>query len=314
MVELNNSIIKTKKLKKRYYDNTYAVNSIDLEIKESKITGFLGPNGAGKSTTIKMLLGLLEPTEGEIYVFNKRLTPDNPRIRKDIGYMPELPKFPNYLTGQELLRIYGELQFIPEKQLNKEIPELLEEVNLYKDKDRKIKEYSKGMQQRIGLAAAFLGNPRLIILDEPTIGLDPVGMVDIKNIIKRKAKEGTTVFLSSHLLKEVEEMCDDVIIINKGTILASGSTDEVIKKGTGKNVLEIEVDDKSIDKIANVLKNLPYVGELNISNSIISLTLNTKEDVRYTISKLIVENGGFVLMMKYKNVSLEEAFLKILSG
>ena len=314
MVEHNNSIIKTKKLKKRYYGNTYAVNGIDLEIEEGKITGFLGPNGAGKSTTIKMLLGLLEPTEGEIYVFNKRLTPDNPRIRKGIGYMPELPKFPNYLTGQELLRIYGELQFVPEKQLDKEIPELLEEVNLYKDKDRKIKEYSKGMQQRIGLAAAFLGNPKLIILDEPTIGLDPVGMSDIKNIIKSKAKGGTTIFLSSHLLKEVEEMCDNVIIINKGTILASGTINEVIKKGTSKNVLEIEVDDKSIDKIANSLKNLPYVDELNISNGIISLTLNTKEDIRYEVSKLVVENGGFVLMMKYKNVSLEEAFLEILNG
>ncbi len=307
MVEI---VIKTANLKKSYKKGTFAVDDLNLEIAANKITGFLGPNGAGKSTTIKMLLGLLEPTSGTIEILGKKMTTDSPRIRKDIGFMPELPKFPKYLSGLELLEIYGEMAQIPKDVLSKQAKELLEEVGLKNDINKKIGGYSKGMQQRLGFAVAFLGDPKLVIMDEPTVGLDPVGMVDIKQLLKQKAKSGITIFLSSHLLKEAEEVCEDVIVINHGKLVTSGTVSEVISSAAKQNILAIEVD--KLDNISAALKQYSFIKNIKIEGNRILLELNSVEDVRSQISKAITETGAVILRMDYINESLESAFIELL--
>jgi ABC-2 type transport system ATP-binding protein len=309
---MSEAIIRTTNLKKSYKKGIFAVAGLNLEIESGKITGFLGPNGAGKSTTIKMMLGLLEPTDGAIEIFGKKMTTDSPRIRKDIGFMPELPKFPKYLTGLELLKIYGEMAEIPKDILIKQAKELLEEVGLKNDMDKKIGKYSKGMQQRLGVAVAFLGTPKLVIMDEPTVGLDPVGMVDIKQLLKQKVKNGITIFLSSHLLNETEEVCDEVIVINHGKMVISGSVSKVISEAYKKNILEIEVD--KIDNIPEALKQYSFLSNIKVTGNKITLELNTTEDLRAQISKAIVEKGAVILRMGYVTETLENAFIELLKN
>jgi ABC-2 type transport system ATP-binding protein len=218
--------IETIDLTKKYGHLT-AVDKLDLRVKANTIHGFLGPNGAGKTTTIKILVGLLKPDEGTVKIFDREVKGDKPDIRLKIGYMPELPKFPKYLTGYELLDIYGEMYGLTKMVRKEQVPKLLEMVGLKERGRDRIGKYSKGMQQRIGIAQALINEPELVILDEPSLGLDPVGMVEVREIVKEIAKEGTTVFLSSHLLHEVQQTCSEITIINRGISLASGTLEEI---------------------------------------------------------------------------------------
>ena len=193
------------------YGSRVAVNQLNLKVKVGEIHGFLGPNGAGKSTTIKMLVGLLKPTSGSIKILEQDATGDKPHIRQRMGYLSELPSYPQHLSGNELLDVYGRMYGMSKKSRKQRIPELIEEVGLEgRGKDR-IGGYSKGMQQRIGLAQAMINDPEMLILDEPSIGLDPVGMVEMRKLVKGIAKSGTTIFFSSHLLSEVTQICDSTI-------------------------------------------------------------------------------------------------------
>lgn len=189
--------IETNELTKRYGSLT-AVNKLNLKVKTNTIHGFLGPNGAGKTTTIKLLVGLLKPDEGTINIFGQEVVGDRPDVRLRMGYMSELPKFPKHLTGYELLDIYGKMYGLNVHERREQIPELLETVGLQDRGRDHIGKYSKGMQQRIGIAQALINNPELVIMDEPSLGLDPVGMVEVREIMKAIAKRGMTVFISSH--------------------------------------------------------------------------------------------------------------------
>ncbi|MGC8689272.1 MAG: ABC transporter ATP-binding protein [Thermoplasmata archaeon] len=309
---MENIVIGTENLKKSYKKGVYAVDGLSFQVKEKRITGFLGPNGAGKSTTIKMLLGLLEPDDGRIEILGNVMKTDSPRIRKYIGFMPELPKFPRYLTGMELLEIYGEFSQMEKNEIRKQAKELLEEVGLGKDMNKKIGNYSKGMQQRLGFAVAFLNNPPLAIMDEPTEGLDPVGMVEIKKLIKQKARDGTTIFLSSHLLKEVEEICDEVIVINRGRLVTSGTVEKVIAEAYNRKIIEIEVD--RLGNVPDAIRKLPYVIDVSVENNKIFVELSTDEDVRVSISRTIYENGSLVIGMGYVTETLENAFIELLKN
>ncbi len=309
---MDNIVIRTENLRKSYKKGVFAVDGLNLKVKEKKITGFLGPNGAGKSTTIKMLLGLLEPTEGRIEILGNEMKTDSPRIRKYIGFMPELPKFPKYLTGMELLETYGEMSQMEGEEIRRQAKELLEEVGLEKSMNKKIGTYSKGMQQRLGFAVAFLGNPPLAIMDEPTEGLDPVGMVEIKNLIKQKAKDGTTIFLSSHLLKEVEEICDEVVVINRGKMVTSGTVEKVIAEAYKRKILEIEVD--RVGNLPDILGKLNFIINIKNEGNRLYIELNTEDDVRAVISKTIYENGSLVIGMGYVTETLENAFIELLKN
>src|SRR4030042_1959377 len=243
--------IETSGLTKRYGSLT-AVDKLDLKVKRNTVHGFLGPNGAGKTTTIKILVGLLTPNEGSVKVLGQELHGgkngsflqmfyEQADSRLGIGYMPELPKFPKYLKGSELLDIYGRMYGMTEQQRKEQIPKLVELVGLRGRENDLIGKYSKGMQQRIGIAQALLNNPELVILDEPSLGLDPVGMVEVRALVKAISKEGMTVFVSSHLLSEGEQICTHVTIINRGTMLVSDSLQNVSGMLTGPALIHAEL-------------------------------------------------------------------------
>lgn len=230
--------IETKKLTKSYKSRQYGrinvVDSLDLHVEEGEIFGFLGPNGAGKTTTIKMLLGIIYPTLGEGYVLGKEI--GDMDVHRLISYLPERPYYYEHMTGPEILRFYGSLFGITDEAKFKM---LLEKVNLHRDTTKSISQYSKGMQQRIGLAQSLINDPKLLFLDEPTGGLDPIAHREIRDLILGFREEGRTVFISSHELSEVELICDRVAIIDRGVIKQQGKLTDLLRGGR----IEITVED-----------------------------------------------------------------------
>lgn len=301
--------IETTGLTKRYGSLT-AVNKLDLKVDRNTIHGFLGPNGAGKTTTIKILVGLLRPDEGVARIFGEPVSGDKPHVRLKIGYMPELPKFPKHLKGWELLDIYGRMYGLDTQQRGDQLPKLLELVGLIGREKDLIGKYSKGMQQRLGIAQALLNEPELVILDEPSLGLDPVGMVEVRELIKGIAKQGMTVFLSSHLLFEVQQICSHVTIIHKGVALASDTIENVEHRIRGPTMLQVEVTTLTEPLVAN-LRKLPFVSEVKTEGNKLNITLETRDDVRAQVSEAITSSGGTILSMIQTGQSLEDVFMQL---
>jgi len=281
--------IKTESLTKKY-GSLVAVNKLNLEVETKTVHGFLGPNGAGKTTTIKMFVGLLKPDEGTIKVLGREAIGDKPEMRLHLGYMPELPKFPKHLTGWELLDIYGKMFGMTKQQ-----------------------RYSKGMQQRLGIAQALLNAPELIILDEPSLGLDPVGMVEVRELVKQIAKEGVTVFLSSHLLFEVQQVCTHATIIHKGVALTSDRLENISKKFAGPARLLVEVS-KMKKSVVESIRALPFVSEVEEKGNTLTIEVKTRDDVRSQVSQVITKAGGVIVSMRAEGQSLEDVFVKLVKN
>jgi ABC-2 type transport system ATP-binding protein len=237
-----------------------AVDNVDFEVRRGEVFGLLGPNGSGKSTTIKMLLGLLHPTRGVIEVFGR--SPRDVKIKERIGYLPEESYLYRYLDSRETLEFFGNLFSLPKEEREKRSEQLLDMVGLSGARTRAVGEYSKGMQRRIGLAQALINDPDLVILDEPTAGLDPIGCREVKDLIVALARRGKTVILSSHLLSDVEDVCDRVVIYYGGKIQAAGTLKELLAtpdavrittpllpRETMERVLELIRRDVSDDKV-----------------------------------------------------------------
>jgi len=314
--------IETNGLTKRYGSLT-AVNKLNLKVQRNTVHGFLGPNGAGKTTTIKILVGLLRPNEGTVKVLGQELHGgknggflqsfyEQADSRLSIGYMPELPKFPKHLKGWELLDIYGRMYGMTEQQRKEQIPKLVELVGLKGRENDLIGKYSKGMQQRIGIAQALLNNPELVILDEPSLGLDPVGMVEVREVVKEIAKEGRTVFVSSHLLFEVEQICTDVTIINRGTELVSDTLQNVSGLLSGPAILHVEVA-KISNSVINAVKKLPFVSSTVQTGNTLRIQMATHEDKRAQVSQEITRSGGIIVAMSQKTSNLEDVFIQLIS-
>jgi ABC-2 type transport system ATP-binding protein len=303
--------VETTGLTKKYSSLT-AVNKLNLKVERNSIHGFLGPNGAGKTTTIKILVGLLKADEGTVNVLGQEVRGDQADSRLNIGYMPELPKFPKHLKGAELLDVYGRMYGMTEQQRKEQIPKLIDLVGLKGRENDLIGKYSKGMQQRIGIAQALLNNPELVILDEPSLGLDPVGMVEVRELMKVIAKEGRTVLVSSHLLFEVEQICSHVTIINKGTLLASDTLQNVSSLMTGPAIVHVELA-KFSDAVGKAVKDLPFVLSVVRSGNNLRIELNTHEDVRAEVSQKITNAGGIIVGMNVKGSNLEDVFLQLIT-
>lgn len=213
----------------------HAVQGIDMTIREGEVYGLIGPNGSGKSTLMKALLGLVVPTEGSCSIFGKpSLSPDS---KEEVGFLPENPYFYKFLTGAETVSFYGKLCGLSGRILKDKVAELLELVGLSDAADRRLGGYSKGMLQRIGMAQALVQSPRLLVLDEPTAGVDPLGSRDIRDIIENLKQRGMTVFLCSHLLEQVQEVCDRVGIIFKGLLIAEGTVDELTRDSDKQEIV-----------------------------------------------------------------------------
>src|SRR5712672_3484025 len=225
------TVIETRALSKTYRDfwgrpKVRALKALDLEIKRGEVFGLLGPNGSGKSTTIKLLLGLLFPTEGQALIFGKDATDVSKNER--LGYLPEESYLYRFLNAEETLDFYGRLFDIPYDQLQERIDSLIKTVGLDRARKRQLKEYSKGMTRRIGLAQALINNPELILLDEPTSGLDPIGTREMKDLILKLRDQGKTVLMSSHLLPDVQDVCDRIAILHQGELKELGRVDELL--------------------------------------------------------------------------------------
>ena len=241
------TVIETRALAKVYRDfwgrqKVRALKSLDLEIKQGEIFGLLGPNGSGKTTTIKLLLGLLFPTEGQALVFGKDATDVSKNHR--IGYLPEESYLYRFLNADETLDFYGRLFDIPHNELKRRIDNLIHMVGLDRARKRQLKEYSKGMTRRIGLAQALINEPELILLDEPTSGLDPIGTREMKDLIITLKEQGKTVVMCSHLLADVQDVCDRIAILHQGELKELGRVDELLKVA---DVTQLKAKNLSLD-------------------------------------------------------------------
>jgi ABC-2 type transport system ATP-binding protein len=251
-----------------------AVESLDLEVRRGQIYGLLGPNGSGKSTTIKMLLGLLRPTAGRIAILGKR--PRDVDTKRRIGYLPEESYLYRFLSGRETLDYYGRLFGLGRRARQERIDMLLEMVGLDAVQDRPVGEYSKGMQRRIGLAQSLINDPQLLILDEPTSGMDPVGARQIKDLIATMAQRGKTVLLCSHLLADVEDLCDRVAIMYGGRVRAEGTCAELLEQGDGMVLETAALPEPVLGEVREVLRRH-------------ELALTRVERPRRTIESLFIE-------------------------
>jgi ABC-2 type transport system ATP-binding protein len=251
-------VIEAKGLTKTFKDfwkrpKSKAVNQITFNIKQGEIIGLLGPNGSGKSTTVKMILGLLYPTSGTLKIFNK--SPNHIKSKHLIGYLPEETYLYKYLTANETLDFFGGLFNIPKKERQIRVEQLLEMVGLTNSAKRCVGEFSKGMARRIGLAQAMINNPELIILDEPTSGLDPIGCKEMKELILLFKKQGKTILICSHLLSDIEDMCDRVILLYGGKIRAEGTLNELLKIKSTQTITTPALNPDETAKLLNILRN-----------------------------------------------------------
>ncbi len=242
----------------------HAVNDVDFDVKRGEVFGLLGPNGSGKSTTVKMLLGLLYPTKGHIEVFGQ--SPRHVQTKARIGYLPEESYLYRYLNSRETLDFFGNLFHLEKGDRDKRAEQLLEMVGLNQTLTRSVGEFSKGMQRRIGLAQALINDPDLIILDEPTAGLDPIGCREIKDLIIALAKRGKTVILSSHLLSDVEDVCDRVVIYYGGKIQAIGTLKELLAKPDTLRITTPVLPRETMERVLEIIRKDAGAGEVRVDN------------------------------------------------
>lgn len=295
-------MIETHGLTKRY-ENGKGCFDVHIEVHRGEVFGFLGPNGAGKSTFIKTLVGLLFPTQGSAEILGRPL--GDLEAKKKIGYLPELFKYQEWMTGKDLLKFHCQLYRIESQKRLSKIDEVLEMVNLRGSENRKIGTYSKGMQQRIGMASALLCDPDLVFLDEPTSALDPIGRKEVRDMILALKAMNKTVFLNSHLLGEVEQVCDSAAIISHGKIIEQGLMSEMLK---GQNSLEIEVDDVSQGLLSELKA---YDGEMHYDGRRISLSLKNIQDTP-EIAMKIVNSGARLYGLKPQSNKLEDLFIQLI--
>jgi len=300
-------MIQTKNLTKEY-DGFKAVDNLNLRVKAGEIYGFLGPNGAGKTTTILMLLGILRPTKGEIYIMGEPLSKNPLSIKKKIGVVSETQHLYKEMTAGEYLSFFADLYQVKNK--NERIDELLSAVSLLDVKNKKLGAFSRGMQQKLGFARALIHEPQLLLLDEPVSGLDPTGIKQVRDLIEKENKKGKTIFISSHLLSEVEKLCNKVAIINRGRLLAEDTMQNLRKKLTDYIQLEVELVEVK-KEILDALKSFDFVKEIHHKDNLITLKVTTDKDHRAEISATIAKNGGVVLGINTREMSLEEAFVTI---
>ncbi len=273
-------------------------------MKSGDVFGFLGPNGAGKSTTIRMMLSLIKPSGGSIFIFGENLLESRSKILKRIGCIVEKPDFYLYLSAKKNLELFGKLSgIIPSK---KKIAELIELVGLKGRAEDKVKTYSHGMKQRLGIAQTLIHDPELIILDEPTTGLDPQGIIDVRQLILRLKNDfGKTVLLSSHQLNEVEQIATRMAIINKGKTIVQGEVSELLS--TSDLIVSVEVSD--VEQAKQVIQNSSWISKLKLSaNSHMDFNIS-KEEIS-ALTKFLIQKDVRVFSVKYKR-TLEDYFLKL---
>ncbi len=278
-----------------------AVDSLSIRVPEGTVFGFLGPNGAGKTTTIKMLLDFVHPTAGSATIFGNPTT--DAATRRQIGYLPEQPYFHKFLRPVEVVSMHASLAGVRKEEVRKQALAALERTGIAEYADTPIGKLSKGLTQRVGIAQAIVGNPKLLILDEPTSGLDPIGRRHARDLILQLRDEGKTVFLSSHLLSEVENTCDTVAVLKKGKLVACGSPDDV---RSGDKRVAILVDSVSEDTRASL-----GFANVSVETDVNGVRLGVAPGMLYYVMRMLEKSGTKITRIETERESLEEAFLRL---
>ena len=310
-------MIEVSNLVKKYGDHT-AVDHLSFQIEKGKIYGFLGPNGAGKSTTMNMITGYIASTEGKVMIDGHDILEEPEAAKKCIGYLPEMPPLYFDMTVLEYMKFAADLKKIPRNQKDKQIKEVMDMVKITDMKDRLIKNLSKGYRQRVGLAQAILGYPEVIILDEPTVGLDPKQIIEIRDLIKG-LKQKHTVILSSHILSEVRAVCDYVLIISHGKLVASDTPDNLERLAAGSNSLLMKVKGEK-DTIRKALETIEGVTGVEMSYDSdeelwkTKVSIQENVDIREKVFYAMAKANCPIYEMQVKRVSLEDVFLEITEG
>ncbi len=298
------------------YGSFVAVDNISFEINDGEIIGLLGPNGAGKSTTMNMLTGFIEPTSGEILINGFNISKKSKKAKANIGYMPENVPLYKDLTVKEFINYMAELKYVKGKDKKNMVSDIMAKTNLTDVQNKLIKNLSRGYKQRVSMAGALVGSPKILILDEPTVGLDPKQITEIRNLIKSLAKDHT-VIISSHILSEISQMCEKVIILNKGKLIAIDTPKNLENKVSKNNVVLVTVED-SENKIKNVVKEIPEIMEIklikkNDDNTIqYSLTAKENSDIRKIVFEKFAKEGITIFELKKSETTLEDAFIDLI--
>ncbi len=302
-------MIKTEQLTKRY-QNHLAVADLCLDVRAGEIYGFLGPNGAGKTTTIHMLLGLIRPTSGRLLVFGEEIGPGDFAFKQQIGVVAEEPAESSQMSGWELVRFFARLYGV--ERPGPRMEELFHELDLWEVRHGLARDYSRGMRQKLSLIRALVHRPRLLILDEPVSGLDPHGIRQVRAIIDAYQQSGGTVFISSHILSEIEHSANRIGILHGGRLLVEDTMEGLRGRLARQQRLTIEVEQVTPALVERIASQ-PYVVQVQQEGRQLALVLISQEDVRARLSRVISDAGGLILKMQGEEMSLEEAFVTITS-
>jgi ABC-type multidrug transport system ATPase subunit len=297
----------------KIYAGGRGINGININVQKGKIHALLGNNGAGKSTTMKCIMGIIFPDSGRIEVMGNELIHNNPKVKSLIGFSPELPSFPKNLTGRQCLEIYGYLKGIDKDHLKRESKNLLEKVDLLDSSERKVSKYSRGMLQRLDLAIALMGNPELLILDEPTAGLDPSSASKFRSLLRGLVSEGQTVLLSDHQLSEVERLCSDATIINDGRTMVQSKVSDLLSnfKGRFKYVAEFSSVNEDILRNIEKIDGIFHVEvDQNDGNRLLILA---DEEITFDsdVSRIAEKAGCSLYSLTESRITLEDIFLSV---
>ena len=307
-------MIEVRNLTKKYGDH-FAIQDISFSLEKGKIYGLLGPNGAGKSTTMNIMTGYIAATSGEVIIEGHDIFKEAEEAKKHIGYLPEIPPLYMDMTVWEYLFTVADLKGVPKSERKSMIGDVMEKVMITTMKDRLIKNLSKGYKQRVGIAQTLIGNPDIIILDEPTVGLDPKQIIEIRTLIKRLG-EDHTVLISSHILSEIGAVCDHVVIINKGHLVVSDSTENLEKLFKGQDILCLSAQGE-LEKIQNILREFPALSIADMKEAEeaetyrFQLKVQDQADYRKQLFFRFAEAGIPLLEISRAGMSLEDIFLEI---
>jgi ABC-2 type transport system ATP-binding protein len=304
---MNNLVLETKNLTKHYGDFV-AVDNLNLSIKKGEVFGLLGPNGAGKTTTILMLLGLTEPTKGQVRVLGFDPARQPLSVKARVGYMPDQVGFYDELTARENLIYIAKLNGIPRDQVRSRVEAAIERVHLTPVIDKRAGTFSRGMRQRLGLADVLIKNPQLIIMDEPTQGLDPELAHEFLNLIQSLKEEGTTILLSSHLLHQVQVICDRVGLFSKGRLVLQGTVPELARKVLG-GAYRVQIQaDGSAAKLRKALEDLRDVNKVNLANG--GFEIEAQRDIRADAADAVIKAGGRLRGLNVESQNLDDIYTR----
>lgn len=308
-------MIEVKNVTKKY-GSTIAVDNISFDVKDGEVVGFLGPNGAGKSTTMNMITGFIEPTNGQIIINGNDISKKPRKAKREIGYMPENIPLYYELTAKEFITYMAELKMVKRNERKQEVEKVINEMGLDEVQNKLIRNLSRGYKQRVSMAGALVGNPDVIILDEPTVGLDPKQITDIRNLIKELGKKHT-VILSSHILSEVSQICERVIIINKGKIIAIDTPENLEKSAREKNGILVTVED-SKSHMKNLKDKIREIDEIKLikdnedGTKQYLITSSSEIDLRKKLFEILPKEEIVIFELKKSETTLEDAFIKLI--